>query len=408
MRIYLSLRAMLALVLCALMMLHAAPAGADDAEDFYATLSSAEQAEFKAWYTAQTHFDRRLDAYWYDVEKKRKGRHAKRSKTKFFETSDYVWTFPPEYTGPRLSPGLDQRWSRFQAAREKAKPSKPREQQPDINDFLAAARQHYGFVPTRVPEHEFKKRYATEALRLGMTKQQVVRVYALETGGNGTADTQSGVNPITKKGRPISSALGYAQLLHANTIGELVKSGSEFIKRLKHMASTARDPARVQELRAKIAALERMHHVARSVPNQWSKHMALAKTPRGYGIHAINLDGDIGPWLQSVKLRGLKDFAARKGIRNLSAEEFELMNLSGPATGLEMMDPVGLTAPTPNFFARSAYYRNKMVNGKTSAELLAEFTRRMDSGTRKPGAIEFSQAFDEVSERLPWQPAVSR
>ena len=401
------LRAMLALLLSAFMMLHAASAQADDAEAFYATLSSSEQAEFRAWYTANTHFDRRLDAYWHEVERKRKGRRAKRSRTKFFDTSDYVWSFPPEYKGPRLSAGLTQRWARFKASREKARPTAKKEELPDIGDFLSAAREHYGFVPTRVPEHEFKRRYATEALRLGMTKQQVVRVYALETGGNGTADTQSGVNPVTKKGRPISSALGYAQLLHANTIGELVTNGNEFIRRLKQMLGATRDPARAKELRAKIAALERMHHVARSVPNKWAKHMALAKTPRGYGIHAINLDGDIGPWLQSIKLRGLKDFAKRKGITNLSAEEFELMNLSGPATGLEMMDPVGLTAPTPNFFARSAYYRNKMVIGKTSAELLAEFTRRMDSGSRKPGAIEFAQAFDEVSGQRGWQP-VSR
>ncbi len=102
--------------------------------------------------------------------------------------------------------------------------------------------------------------------------------------------------------------------------------------------------------------------------------------------------------------RAMPDFAARKGVTNLSGEEIELMNLSGPATGLEMMQPVGLTAPTPNFFARRAYYVNKMVIGKTSAELLAEFTRRMDLSSRKPGAIEFAQAFDEArQEKLPWR-----
>jgi hypothetical protein len=146
-----------------------------------------------------------------------------------------------------------------------------------------------------------------------------------------------------------------------------------------------------------------MLHSARSVPNDWYRHVDFAKTPRGYGMHAINLDGDIGPWLQSMKLRGLKDFAARKGVTNLSGEEIELMNLSGPATGLEMMDPVGLTAPTTNFFSRRAYYVNKMVMGKTSAELLAEFTRRMDNSSKKAGAVEFAQAFDEARERLPWR-----
>ena len=244
-----------------------------------------------------------------------------------------------------------------------------------------------------------------QAISLGLTKEQVVRVYALETGGDGTADMQAGINPITKKGKPISSALGYAQLLHANTIGELVKHGDMFIKRLQRLQAGTSDPARADELHRKIAALQAMIRSAKSVPDDWYRHVAFAQTSKGYGIHAINLDGDIGPWLQSLKLRGLKDSAARKGVTNLSGEEIEIMNLSGPATGLEMMQPVGLTAPTPNFFARRAYYVNKMVIGKTSAELLAEFTRRMDASSRKAGAVEFAAAFDEArqDEKLPWR-----
>jgi hypothetical protein len=69
-----------------------------------------------------------------------------------------------------------------------------------------------------------------------------------------------------------------------------------------------------------------------------------------------------------------------------------------------MMQPTGLTMPTPNFFARRAYYVNKMVTGKTSSELLAEFTRRMDTSSKNAGAVEFAQAFDEArSEKLPWR-----
>ena len=61
----------------------------------------------------------------------------------------------------------------------------------------------------------------------------------------GTADMQAGIHPITKKGKPISSALGYAQLLHANTIGELVKHGDMFITRLQtHASRDARSGAR--------------------------------------------------------------------------------------------------------------------------------------------------------------------
>jgi hypothetical protein len=318
-----------------------------------------------------------------------------------YDAADYVDTYPPEYSGPNLNADLDRRWAQFREAAERAQPDKKSEI-PGIADFLAAARQHYHFEPERVPEREFKRRYAEETLKLGLTKGQVVRVYALETGGVGTADMQSGVHPVSGKGKPISSALGYAQLLHANTIGELVKHGDEFIKRLKLLQ--ARDPSRAELLQRKIASLQLMLKSARSVPNDWYKHVAYAQTSRGYGMHAINLDADLGPWLQSLKLRGLKDFAARQGVQNMSGEEIELMNLAGPATGLEMMQPAGLTAPTPNFFARRAYYVNKMVMRKTSAELLADFTRRMDNSSLKPGAIEFAQAFDEVrQERLPWR-----
>jgi hypothetical protein len=376
-------------------------------QEFLATLAPAQANEFVAWRAAKARYDQQLDAYWAEIEKKRAGRRAKRGSTKFFDTNDYVWSFPPTYQGPRLSPELDRSWARFLAAQEQstAQPAKEKRELPGLADFLAAARKHYGFEPTRITEREFKRRYAEQAISLGLTKEQVVRVYALETGGDGTADMQAGINPITKKGKPISSALGYAQLLHANTIGELVKHGDMFIKRLQRLQASTSDPARADELHRKIAALQAMMRSAKSVPDDWYRHVAFAQTSRGYGIHAINLDGDIGPWLQSQKLRGLKDSAGRKGVTNLSGEELEIMNLSGPSTGLEMMQPVGLTVPTPNFFARRAYYVNKMVIGKTSAELLAEFTRRMDASSRKAGAVEFAAAFDEArqDEKLPWR-----
>jgi hypothetical protein len=398
-------RLLAAAILAAMLALPAHTAAeAASAKEFAATLGSSERQQFLNWHTAQTRHDRALDAYWDQIEAKRKGRRPKRSNGQMFAPDDYVWTFPPEYSGPGLSSSLRARWQTFQASKSPAGTKKKSKPQPDIGDFLAAAKKYYGFVPERISEREFKRRYAAESLALGLSKDQVVRVYALETGGNGTADMQAGINPITKRGRPISSALGYAQLLHANTIGELVKHGNSFLKRLREMARNAPSAERRQALQNKIAALERMMKAANSVPNDWYRHVDFAKTPQGYGMHAINLDGDIGPWLQSIKLKGLKNFAARKGVTNLSGEEIELMNLSGPATGLEMMQPVGLTAPTTNFFSRRAYYVNKMVIGKTSAELLAEFTKRMDRAVKKDGAVEFRQAFEEVgAEKLPWR-----
>ncbi len=265
-------RTLAAAVLCLALTCAAGPVLASDAE-FMATLAPAEQQEFAGWRKAKAHFDRRLDAYWQEVERKRRGRRPKRGTGKLYEPDDYVWSFPPVYKGPELSGSLARRWARYQASLEKAKPpsKKTKRPMPDIDDFLAAARKYYGFVPTRISEAEFKRRYAQEALTLGLTKEQVVRVYALETGGNGTADMQAGINPVSKRGHPISSALGYAQLLHANTIGELVTHGDSFIARLRKMAATTRDPARAAELKGKIEALQthaesRPHGAQRLVP----------------------------------------------------------------------------------------------------------------------------------------------
>jgi hypothetical protein len=135
---------------------------------------------------------------------------------------------------------------------------------------------------------------------------------------------------------------------------------------------------------------------ARGVPNEWSEHVRLGATPKGLGIHALNLDADIGPWLQVVKLQGLREEAAKAGRSSLNGAEIELMNLAGPRTGLEMMEPVARRMPTSNFFTQAAYGRNPIVREKTAAELLAALGERMDVNVHKPGAVEFARVFDEL------------
>src|SRR5262245_66131931 len=91
--------------------------------------------------------------------------------------------------------------------------------------------------------------------------------------------------------------------------------------------------ARAAELKAKAAILRKMLKAARTVPNEWGAHQRFAKTPSGLGIHALNLDADVGPWLQVLKLKSLKDSAAAYGRPNLTGAELELMNLAGPGPG---------------------------------------------------------------------------
>lgn len=361
---------------------------------FKETLNDQDLRVFEDYVAARSVFDFKLDAYWREVSDKRVLRRKRKAGKLELRPDDYVLSFPPEYSGPYLPVALQKRWTQF-LAEDTSGPVKPPDPKPTVTDFLSLARAHYGFIPERVPEREFKRRYAREALSLGLTKSQVVRIYALETSGLGTADMVAGIHPITKKGSPISTAIGYAQLLAANTINEIRKSGPAFIERLEQKAR--RHPEQAEAIRGKIASLKRMVTNARTVPDEWSKQVAHARTGKGLGMHAINIDGDIGPWLQAIKIRGLKESAARNGREHLTGAQIELMNLAGPGTGLEMMRPAGLTAPTPNFFERGAYGRNTIVRGKTADQLLTALDERMTENIKNSGAVEFEQVFDEIA-----------
>jgi hypothetical protein len=382
-------------LLLLLVLAHAAQARAPEA--FLAKLSSEERQQFETWFAARVHFNHQLDSYWRAVNDKRAVRRRKRGTVASFTLDDYVMTFPPSYTGPELAAPLAKRWADYQAKEEAKGP--PPQPKPGLEDFLAHAKAQYRFVPERIPEREFKRRYAKEALAAGLTKDQVVRIYSLETSGLGTADMVAGIHPIRKTGTPISTAIGYAQLLAANTINEIAKSGPKFIERLRHLARE--EPQRADAIAAKIDALRSMYATSKSVPDDWGRQTALAATPRGLGMHAINLDADIGPWLQVIKIKGLKTTAERKGVNNLTGAEIELMNLAGPMTGLEMMQPAGRQAPTPNFFERNAYGRNTIVRGKTGEQLLLALDERMNENMNNSGAVEFAAVFDELMGLAP-------
>jgi len=372
-------------------------AAASRVEAFRATLDAGERKLFDAYHAAQIFHDAALDAYWGQVEKKRSARKQKAKKGQALARSDYVLEFPPRYTGPELPAALQRRWATFELEPKPEAP--PPEPLPSLADFLSSAKRHFDFEPERVSEREFKERYAREALALGLTKDQVIRVYALETSGLGTADMQAGIHPIKKTGKPISTALGYAQLLAANSISELASHGDAFMARLRALSRRTGDPARKERIEAKLVALKAMVATVRSVPRDWSRHVRLANTDKGRGVHALNLDGDIGPWLQVIKLNGLKETAGKAGRARLRGAEIELMNLAGPATGLEMMQPAAADVPTTNFFARNAYARNTIVRGKSASELLAALDQRMDENIKNPGAIEFAEVFDLIQRQ---------
>jgi hypothetical protein len=375
-------------------------------QEAIAKLTPDQQARLKAYEQARIAFQRKVDDYWRQIELKRKHRKAKLTAGKEIAAADYVKEQPPVYKGP---PRPDDVMALL--PKPPPPPAEAHEPVAVVADFLRQADEVYGFTPDRVSEDDFMIYYAMEAIKLGLTRDQVVRVYALETGGVGTHDLQSGFNP--KTGHAASTAIGYAQLLAANSIEQIRKDGEDFATRLERIAADENTPEnRARALRAKAACLRRMIADARKVRESWPAHMAYGKTPKGLGIHALNLDGDIGPWMQVVKLKEIKDYAAKRGLPELTGAQLELMNLAGPSNGFEMMQPIGRTMPTANFFERKGYERNPVAAGRTGAQLLERLDEIMDRNTQKTGAQKFARIFDNIGRRIAsqsqakaeWQP----
>src|SRR5207253_4884157 len=185
---------------------------------------------------------------------------------------------------------------------EPEQPRRERKYIPVVADLLKAAAEHFQFAPLRSSsEVEFKRAYARAAAGSGLTREQAVRVYSFETGGNGNHDMQSGLSASRPGSRAISTAVGYNQLLTTNSVELLAEQGHEFVGALTEKAAQL-SGARRAAMDRKIAALKRMVAVARSVPDEWAQHEKLGDTPQGWALHAAVLDIDIGPLLQTHKL----------------------------------------------------------------------------------------------------------
>ena len=149
-------------------------------------------------------------------------------------------------------------------------------------------------------------------------------------------------NPASATATPISTAIGYNQLLTTNTVELIAEQGDEFVKELKARAAALSGPARAA-MEHKIAVLTKMVAHATSVPDEWAQHEKMGDTPQGWAMHAMVLDIDVGPMLQTHKLLTSVIFAREKGYtRPLTAAELEMMNLTGDGTGLDMVTmPLG-------------------------------------------------------------------
>jgi hypothetical protein len=346
-------------------------------------------AEYQA---AREAYEAEASAYWSAIAEKRRGRNAKRREHQVVTLDDYVLTQPPVYAGPRRPANP------LGEPEAETAPSRPRKIIPVVADLLKAASDYYQWTPQRpATEADFKRAYARFAMSAGLTREQAVRVYAFETGGNGSHDMQAGLSSWRPGARAISTAIGYNQLLTANSVELIAEQGPLFVKVLTQRAAALSGPAR-QAMETKIAVLKQMVALARSVPDEWGEHEKIGDTPQGWALHAMVLDVDVGPMLQTHKLLTSVRFARTKGYdRPLTAAELEMMNLTGDGTGLDMVTMPQVMrdqVPSANFFQRSGYERNPVASrNNTVAKLLAVTETRMDSNSNQPGARELAAAF---------------
>lgn len=370
-----------------------APAAAEPGASLRDAMAQAASPEAVADYQrrlaeyqqARAAFDQEAGAYWKAIADFRRARNAKRRDRVPITLDDYVLEQPPVYAGPKRPVNPEP---------EQEPPPRERKYIPVVADLLKAAQQHFQWQPQRpVNDIDFKRAYARFAAASGLTREQAVRVYAFETGGNGRHDSQSGF----KGNRAISTAIGYNQLLTANSVELLAEQGPLFIRVLSERVAQSPAPAR-PALEHKLAVLKKMVAIARAVPDDWSAHEKLGDSEQGWAMHAMVLDIDVGPMLQTHKLLTSVLFARAKGYtRPLSAAELEMMNLTGDGTGFDMVTmPQAMRdqVPTANFFQRSGYERNPVaVRHNTVAKLLAVTDARMDSLSNLPGAKELAASF---------------
>jgi hypothetical protein len=343
--------------------------------------------ELAAYLQARDAYQTAAKTYWSSIAEKRRLRSAKRARGAGLSIDDYVLEQPPVYSGPPkpLDPS------------KPPEPPQPPPYVPVVADFLAAAVNEFKFTP-RMPRNdgEFKRAYVAAAAAAGLSKDQVVRIYGFEATGNGTYDVEAGLE-YNKSGRAITMALGYNQLLATNSVEILAEDGERFVAALAATTQQLPDDER-KALEKKLAIVRKMVAFAKSVPDDWNEHEALARTQKGLAVHALNLDLDFGPLLQTQKLLDSIVFARRKGFAaTLSAAELEMMNLTGDGNGFDMVtmpqdwrDKV----PTANFFQQHGYADNPVAQrNNVVAKLLAATNAVMDSEAKKPGAKELAAAF---------------
>ena len=248
---------------------------------------------------------------------------------------EYFSAFPPVYAGmdaPRPTPPV------VIPAPESIKSTG---KMPSLNDLYAASKDlnrivsrdktQPDFHTLDLSEADFKRRYAAESVNVGKDynlnkatmANLVKRVYAFEDGGWGTYSTLSSMpqalmddnqKEAKMKFHPLSSAIGYNQLLMKDTVNDIAQHGAGIASRLDLLA--AENPARAAILHGKATMVRELQDVLNhktspeiKIPADKHKRFSESSSKMEQAVQSLNLDGDIGPVIQSQELNNLLKFS---------------------------------------------------------------------------------------------------
>jgi hypothetical protein len=227
--------------------------------------------KLEAYTRAHDAYEAQARAYWQSIADKRALRNGKRSSKEDILLDDYVLTQPPVYSGPEkpLNPSPPEK-----------KPQPEQRAIPLVADFLRAAYEQYKFVPQRPQaELEYKRSYARAAAEAGLSREQAIRIYGFESGGNGAYDVQAGLEHPRPGARAISTALGYNQLLTTNSVELMAEQGHEFITAVSAKAGRLTGAPK-KAMEDKIRVLTQMVAYSRTVADDWGAHGGWPRRPR--------------------------------------------------------------------------------------------------------------------------------
>ena len=270
-------------------------------------------------------YSHRLDSYWSRLTT---ARHHHQT----------VSEFPPVHPGidkpmpPTNSPEPLQRSGTLPTLIDLIGASK------DLSRISQRDGKHPDFQLRELPESTFKQRYAEESLRVGrqyglnnnQVSDLVRRIYSFEDGGWGKHFTMSGMpQPLMDDSNmaarmlyhPVSTAIGYNQLIIANTKQHFKDDGSEIAGRLRELGK--QEPDRSQELEDKAQLVENLQKIMLGTAAQpaqregKNRRQHVSNEKISNAVQALNLDGDVGPIIQSQELASLLKFSSAHNFRGL-------------------------------------------------------------------------------------------